>query len=415
MQAGGIVLGPKPVGPTGNVASRDGVAFQRLAKDVWGDCNAASHRFGKGRAFCSSSGNSILKQLGVAPDFQQVGGQTELDFVRRRDGDTDIYFIRNGSAEAVSTMAVFRVTGRQPAIWDPVTGAVTAEMLYDQDTTAGVTRMPLRLPAYGSLFVIFTQRSGLHATSVTRDGIAVIPKSATKPAEPVVMRCGTDFCLNAIDPGEYLITLSNGQRLEGYVEASPSVQPLDGAWTLKFQAGRGAPENPISISELTDWSQSKDPRIRYFSGTATYDKQFEYKGVKPGAVVLLQLTHLYHICTVRVNGNDAGTIWAMPYQLDISRFLRPGINRIELSVTNLWPNRIIGDLQPRALRFTHTNIRDYSKDSPLLPSGLVGPVKLMLVRNIRLQLNHKLASDGSVYDMRTIDQEGRPLSTLSAS
>lgn len=248
------------------------------------------------------------------------------------------------------------------------------------------------------------RRSGLHATSVTRDGIGGIPKSATKPAEPVVMRCGTDFCLNPIDPGEYLITLSNGQRLEGYVEASPSVRPLDGAWTLKFQAGRGGPENPISISELTDWSQSKNPRIRYFSGTATYDKQFEYEGVKPGAVVLLQLTHLYQICTVRVNGNDAGTIWAMPYQLDISRFLLPGINRLELSVTNLWPNRIIGDLQPRALRFTHTNIRAYSKDSPLLPSGLVGPVKLMLVRNIRLQLNHKLASDGSVYDTRTTDQ-----------
>jgi hypothetical protein len=78
-----------------------------------------------------------------------------------------------------------------------------------------------------------------------------------------------------------------------------------------------------------------------------------------------------------VNGKEAGTLWAMPYVLDITNFVKDGANRVELEVTNLWPNRIIGDAQPSVKeRFTHTNIRKYTAGSPLLPSGLIGPVVL---------------------------------------
>ena len=161
---------------------------------------------------------------------------------------------------------------------------------------------------------------------------------------------------------------------------------LDGEWTLAFHAGRGAPEAPIRLSNLTDWSKSEDPRIRYFSGTATYAKRFDFAGVHPGQTVLLQLTHLHEICTVHVNGTLAGTIWAAPYQLDVTRYLRPGSNQLEIAVTNLWPNRIIGDLQPSApVHYTHTNIRAYSATSPLLPSGLYGAVKLVTLSPGRIE------------------------------
>jgi hypothetical protein len=256
-------------------------------------------------------------------------------------------------------------------------------MLYDEDTKTGLTRMPLRLPAYGSVFVIFARPDGLHATSIARDRASVLPGSRVEPAEPVVRRCGDTFCLNSTEPGEYVVTLSDGKKVRVSMATSPSAKVLDGAWTLEFQAGRGGPENPISVSKLTDWSQSKKPSIRYFSGTAKYRKKFKFAGAKPQAQVLLQLTHVYQICTVRVNGAEAGTIWAMPYQLDITRYLRPGTNRIELAVTNLWPNRIIGDLQPgNRSRFTHTNISAYAVDSPLLPSGLVGPVSLITMEYV---------------------------------
>jgi hypothetical protein len=147
-------------------------------------------------------------------------------------------------------------------------------------------------------------------------------------------------------------------------------------WTFNFQAERGAPTGSLAITTFASWSESATPEIRYFSGTATYRTTFSVSQ-KQDQRTLLTLTDLHAICSVRVNGRDAGTIWAIPYELDITRAVRRGQNRLELAVTNLWPNRIIGDAQPDATqRYTHTNIRKYRATSPLLPSGLIGPVSI---------------------------------------
>lgn len=386
VRAGGTVVGPKPTNPTGNVPEGDASAFSAMVGELWGDCTAASPRVvGKGRVFCSGTARSILEQSGVAPDFQQTGGGPALDFIHRRDGETEIYFVRNGSGNEVRTNVAFRVTGKQPELWDAVTGEAQPELQYNEDAAAGVTRMPLRLPAYGAIFVLFRGTAGEHVTSLVRDGVAVVPESSGPASLPVVSRCGAGFCVNTTEAGEYQLMLSDGRKVTTRIGSSHE-QDLDGEWTLAFQAGRGAPEAPIRLSNLTDWSKSEDPRIRYFSGTATYAKRFDFAGVHPGQTVLLQLTHLHEICTVRVNGTLAGTIWAAPYQLDVTRYLRPGSNQLEIAVTNLWPNRIIGDLQPSApVHYTHTNIRAYSASSPLLPSGLDGAVKLVSLAPGRIE------------------------------
>jgi hypothetical protein len=146
-------------------------------------------------------------------------------------------------------------------------------------------------------------------------------------------------------------------------------------WTIRYQSGRGAPAGEQPLTAFQSWTESPEPGVRYFSGTATYSTTLAIQR-KPGERTALRLTDVHEVCTVRVNGKDAGTLWAMPYVLDITDFVK-GENRIELEVTNLWPNRIIGDAQPSAKeRFTHTNIRKYTADSPLLPSGLIGPVML---------------------------------------
>ena len=122
-----------------------------------------------------------------------------------------------------------------------------------------------------------------------------------------------------------------------------------------------------------------DAGERYFSGTATYRTQVETPH-DAGDRVFLSLSDLHEICTVRINGNPAGTIWAMPYRLDVTDSLKEGSNKLELDVTNLWPNRIIGDAQSSNTHtYTRTNIRKYTRNSPLLPSGLVGPVSIETV------------------------------------
>lgn len=386
-QSGGVVAGPKPTSPTGRVSDTDATDFHQLAEDVWGDCTAEPHVFGKGRAFCASGTHSILERLGVAEDFQQSGSETALDFIHRRDGDTDIYFVRNGASSSVRTVVSFRVHGKEPELWDAVSGKSSTELLYEDDAAKGVTRIPLRLPAFGSVFVVFRHKAEPHVRSLAHDGVAAIPPGTGEPAEPLVARCGTAMCLNTTQQGDYSLMLSGGGSVSARVEPTPAARVLEGPWKVTFQAGRGGPDSPIVMNQLTDWSKSSDPRIRYFSGTANYEKQFEFAGVTSGERVILRLTHLYQVCTVRINGVEAGTIWAAPYQIDISRFLHSGINRIELAVTNLWPNRIIGDLQPgTTIRYTHTNIRGYTAKSPLLPSGLDGSVWLITAPEDKTQL-----------------------------
>jgi hypothetical protein len=177
-------------------------------------------------------------------------------------------------------------------------------------------------------------------------------------------------------PGVYTLELSDGGRVG--VKVAPvqrkEMPPQD--WTIRFQTGRGAPAGEQPVKDFGSWTESDEAGVRYFSGTATYSTNVAVH-YRPGERVTLRLTDVREVCTVRVNGKEAGTIWAMPYSLDITDFVKDGTNRVELAVTNLWPNRIIGDAQPSAKeRFTHTNIRKYTAESPLLPSGLIGPVAL---------------------------------------
>jgi hypothetical protein len=386
VRAGGTVIGAEPSAPTGLVTIRNAAAFRKLADAVWGDCRNRSHAYGRGSIFCNADAHAVFAQLHITPDFQQSKGSPPLDFIHRRAGSTDIYFVRNGSARPAQAVVTFRVKGKEPELWDAVTGQITPQLIYDEDSTAGTTRLPLRLAPFGSVFAVFAEPATIRVTEITRDGAALDPWGSPTGDLPLVTRCAGVLCLESENPGNYRVTLSGGRRLEASITAAEPAQVLAGPWTLTFQPGRGGPENPVAVAAPTDWSTSPDPAIRYFSGTATYTSQFSIADLARSQIVFLKLTSLHEICTVRVNGADAGTLWEERYRLDVTRYLHSGNNRIELQVTNLWPNRIIGDLQPGVtVRYTRTNIRAYTADSALLPSGLAGPVKLETVYRLRLQ------------------------------
>jgi hypothetical protein len=153
--------------------------------------------------------------------------------------------------------------------------------------------------------------------------------------------------------------------------------------SVSFQPGRGAPTEPVRFDSLTSWTKSSDAGVKYFSGTATYafDIEAPADAFRPGRRIELDLGAVKEIAEVRVNGQAVGDpLWKPPYRADISEALTRGTNRIEVRVTNLWPNRMIGDLQPGVTQtHTFTDFRPFTKDSPLLESGLLGPVKLDVV------------------------------------
>jgi hypothetical protein len=371
---GGSIAGAAPVGPTGIVDEKAAQRFLELTHALWDGCGAESHAYGAGKVFCRGDGRAALRALRVVPDFEEASGQ--LDYVHRVDGATDIYFVRNTSAQDVDAVARFRVVGRTPEIWSALDGTVAPQMY--SKTTGEQTSVPLHLAPHGSVFVVFARSAGLHVTEVLKDGKEVESVEATGD-EP------NGFVLHHADAGEYRLKLSNGNELTAQVDGLRSVDLPASQWTIAFQADRGAPEGPQRLENFQSWTESPDAGVRYFSGTAKYRTDVDVRRAA-GERVYLSLTDVREICTVRINGKRADTLWARPYRLDITDRLVQGRNSVELDVTNLWPNRIIGDAQPSATRtYTKTNIRKYTASSPLLPSGLIGPVSIETVRETRLR------------------------------
>jgi hypothetical protein len=184
---------------------------------------------------------------------------------------------------------------------------------------------------------------------------------------------------------------------------------VEGPWILQFPEGWGAPEKPLSLSQLMDWTEHKDFGVRHFSGTATYrtDLAVGQEDLVAGQRVLIDLGEVREMAELIINGRRAGYLWKPPYLADITSFLKEGENHLEVLVTNVWANRLIGDAhfpeemdwrpfrmvklpekwpewlihgeaRPASKRVAWTTRGGiYSKDDPLLPSGLLGPVKLV--------------------------------------
>jgi hypothetical protein len=161
------------------------------------------------------------------------------------------------------------------------------------------------------------------------------------------------------------------------------VASIEGPWKVQFQSGRGAPAE-CSFEKLVSWTENNDSGVKYFSGTATYSKSFQApaKWFNSGARLWIDLGDVKNIAEVSVNGKSLGIVWKPPFRVDVTGAMKPGTNVLEIKVTNLWVNRLIGDQQPDATKkYTYTNMRFYSADSTLLPSGLLGPVQI--VRSVR--------------------------------
>jgi hypothetical protein len=153
---------------------------------------------------------------------------------------------------------------------------------------------------------------------------------------------------------------------------------VEGAWTVAFQPNRGAPAQ-ITLDKLASWTENTDPGVKYFSGIATYSKtvQVPASWFKPGAEVWLDLGVVQDIAEVAVNGNPVAAAWRQPFRVNLTGALKAGANTLEVTVANVWVNRIIGDQQPGTTKIT--TVQSYRADAPLLPSGLLGPVKVVSV------------------------------------
>jgi len=198
-------------------------------------------------------------------------------------------------------------------------------------------------------------------------------------------------------PGRYELISAGGEIKTVSIESVPAAQKLPGPWELRFQPKRGAPEM-IRLDELMDWSKHENPGVKYFSGTATYRNSFLWNAVNsqiPAGQTsvldsrprfYLDLGEVQVMAQVKLNGRDLGILWKKPFIIEISDALTSGENILEITVANLWPNRLIGDqIQPREKHVTWTTWNPYKAYTPLLESGLIGPVELKAAVELTVQ------------------------------
>ena len=271
----------------------------------------------------------LLQNRGIPPDFESDG---TIRFIHRRTEEADIYFVANALPETLETTCIFRVSGASPELWDPLRG--TQRDLPEYEERGGRTAVPLRFEPHQSFFVVFPRKS---------------PKSTS-----------------AI-PGR-----RNFPPLSQLTE-------IHGPWHVSFDTNLGGPDH-AHFPTLEDWTQRSEPGIKYFSGIATYQNAFDLpqQTHRPGQPLFLNLGKVHNMARVRLNGHDLGVVWCAPWQVEITDVVKPSGNRLEIDIANLWPNRLIGDqTQPPKKRVTWTTWNPYRADSPLLPSGLLGPVNIV--------------------------------------
>jgi hypothetical protein len=204
----------------------------------------------------------------------------------------------------------------------------------------------------------------------------VVP-AASRPAE---VRCNAAGRLEVVASqlGNYELTRASGKTQQVEITTVPAPQEINGAWDVSFPPKWGAPPE-ITLDHLISLSDSTNAGVKYFSGTATYMKTFDWtpptETGNQKTEYWLDLGDVQVMARIKLNGHDLGILWKPPFRVNITDAVKPGRNKLEIRVANLWPNRMIGDAAlPVAERFTWSSYEPFTKDSPLPKSGLIGPV-----------------------------------------
>jgi hypothetical protein len=355
-----------------------------------------------------------LEVGGCPPDFE---ADRALRFIHRQVGECEIYFVANSQTNPVAGPCAFRVTGKVPELWDPLKGTISRPVTFEE--RGGRTVLPLWLEPAGSVFVVFrpaphllSKAAGHKIVGIKRNGTDLLPKRAAAVGAPgITLSAATnrnDIQVQVSEPGRYELTsLAGKSRSFEILPGLPALQ-LDGPWNVQFQPGGGAPPAAV-FTNLMDWSVHPIAEIRHFSGMATYQIRFTLPPgwLRPDLTYQLDLGQVAVMAAVEVNGQDLGTLWKSPFQVDITSGLKEGVNVLQIDVANLWVNRMIADEAlaedsdrndngtlkswPEWLeserpspsgRISFTSWRLWAKDAPLQPSGLLGPVRLRGVKEL---------------------------------
>lgn len=405
VKAGAVVYGPRPERATGllNYPECD-TELKKLADTLWGRVDGKTvteNNFGKGKVVWGIDINKQLNAMNVAPDFSysRNTGTARLDYLHRRTESSDIYFISNKFMwkqyndykyrylpdevpdRYVHVECRFRVTGKKPQLWNPLTGEISDIVNYRTDS--GQTIIPLFFEPGQSVFIVFNgdiQKENEVISIVKNDNQIISTNPDDTSSIPAIELKKNNSLLQAVvyNPGKYTLTKADGKHAVLEAAKPLYMQEISGPWQLKFEgANQNVPDT--NINRLQSWTDFENKDIKYFSGKVIYQMEFHIDKIEQRKY-LLDLGNVQDLATVELNGKNLGVLWTAPFKMDISSAIKPGTNILKIGVTNLWVNRLVGDGKlEKSQRHTQTDVIKF--DAPgsekyLRKSGLLGPVRI---------------------------------------
>lgn len=331
---GAIVMGPAPErSPSLQNQPEADRRVKEMAARIWGDVdgvNVKQRRYGKGMICDGLDFETLFAQLGYVPDCKVPDGMNVYQG-HQKDGGTDIYILSNQDNRALTMDVAFRVTGKQPELWDPVTGVIRKLPAFRQEEKTTV--VPMRLDKNECVFVVFREKGEPSATT-----------------------------------------------LEANYPAPLRTQEATGEWNVTFESAFKTP-SPVRMATLDNLSDNANDSIRYFSGTATYTTSVNLDRAGRGEHMFMAFDNVGTMAKVYINGKYAGGVWTAPYRLDVTDFVKDGRNDVRVEVVNTWVNRIVGDMNlPENQRDIYLYVNHLNAKTPLPPSGIIGKVKFETVK-----------------------------------
>lgn len=319
---------------TGTRSLADGITadneVRNIADQLWGRTKMKTEgqtKIGLGKFVWGLAPAALLKNIQVPEDFQALhtSAKDSILFAHRKSENDEIFLVVNHTQRPLVFDGIFRVNQLRPQLWNPEDGSISG--LKNYHFNGGTTIVPLQIEPLGSVFVVFRKDS----ISGTAD-----------------------------------------QQL---VETMPVWKELGSGWQLQFDAGRGAPKE-IYFDKLVSWTSHPNFDVQHYAGTGVYHQNFNLDTLPSGNLVL-DLGKVHDVATVKINGVTCPIVWKPPYAVDVTPFLKLGVNDLEVKITNCWSNRLIADAGlPPEKRISWTTFNPYKPSDPLFPSGLLGPVVL---------------------------------------
>ena len=388
-QKGIIILGEKPKELAGYVKSKeDSERFGHLVETIWNHKNTHT----------TFNWNAVFKANNLNYDLIATSNKKQIPYIHRKTNNEDIYFISNQDTLAQNIHLKFSLKGKLPELWNPMTGEIS-KIAYFKENELG-TEMDVSLNGQESVFVVFKEAS--------KDKNAVVSVKSSTDSNPTFnFNQNENIEMLVEQNGDYDIVLKNGVEKKIKVVNIPQPKILNNTWQLNFDAPYGY-KNTIQTDSLFDWTTSAIFDIKHYSGTVVYNTTFDLseKDIKPDQKINLDLGKVNMAAKVILNGQEITTLWMAPYHVDITNDIKKGKNELKIEVSNTWANRLIGDAHygrtdgysireskmpdwytnnepmPKGKRTTFSAYPFYEKTDKLVPSGMVGPVKIVFSKII---------------------------------